>query len=127
MSSLHYGLPLWRVRFPKSRVPSYPRHRGRLDTEVAIIGGGLTGCTIAYVFAAADFGFADVNDSPANSLLAVKITTLPASGSLTPSHVYADNGTYTVTLTVTDDDGGSTSDSLVVPPPSTRTLRAALS
>ncbi|MEI8267677.1 MAG: cadherin-like domain-containing protein, partial [Betaproteobacteria bacterium] len=34
---------------------------------------------------AADFGFSDVNDSPANSLSAVKITTLPGAGSLTLS------------------------------------------
>ena len=32
----------------------------------------------AYTFAAADFGFSDPNDSPANALAAVKITTLPA-------------------------------------------------
>ena len=32
----------------------------------------------AYTFAAADFGFTDPNDSPANALPAVKITTLPA-------------------------------------------------
>ena len=31
----------------------------------------------AYTFAAADFGFSDPNDSPANALAAVKITTLP--------------------------------------------------
>jgi VCBS repeat-containing protein len=37
-----------------------------------------------------------------------------ASDTLTPTHVYADNGTYTVTLTVTDDDGGGGSDSLTV-------------
>ena len=37
----------------------------------------------AYIFSAADFGFSDPNDSPANALLAVKITTLPAAGSLT--------------------------------------------
>ncbi|MBS0246862.1 MAG: VCBS repeat-containing protein [Proteobacteria bacterium] len=36
-----------------------------------------------YVFATADFGFHDPNDTPANSLLAVTITTLPAAGSLT--------------------------------------------
>ena len=33
----------------------------------------------AYTFAAADFGFSDPNDSPANALLAVKITH-PAGG-----------------------------------------------
>jgi uncharacterized delta-60 repeat protein len=32
----------------------------------------------------------------------------------TPTHVYADNGVYTATLTVSDGQGGSTSDSLVV-------------
>ena len=36
-----------------------------------------------YNFTQADFGFSDPNDSPANSLLAVKITTLPTAGSLT--------------------------------------------
>src|SRR6185437_4410990 len=41
----------------------------------------------AYIFKAADFGFSDASDSPANGFLAVKIATLPAAGSLT------DNGT----------------------------------
>src|SRR2546425_541978 len=35
-----------------------------------------------YIFAAADFGFTDPNDSPANALAAVKITTLPGAGAL---------------------------------------------
>jgi VCBS repeat-containing protein len=39
----------------------------------------------SYGFTAADFGFSDPNDSPANTLQAVVITTLPANGSLTLS------------------------------------------
>src|SRR6185312_14538883 len=37
----------------------------------------------AYTFAAADFGFSDTHDHPADGFAAVKITTLPANGSLT--------------------------------------------
>ena len=40
-----------------------------------------------YTFKASDFGFTNPSDTPPDSLLAVKITTLPAAGSLT------DNGT----------------------------------
>src|SRR5947209_5153874 len=39
-----------------------------------------------YTFATGDFGFSDPNDTPANTLQAVKVTTLPGAGSL------ADNG-----------------------------------
>ena len=36
----------------------------------------------AYTFAAADFGFTDPNDTPANAFNRVKITTLPGAGTL---------------------------------------------
>jgi glycine/D-amino acid oxidase-like deaminating enzyme len=48
-----YGRSPWIDRFPKSRVPSYPRHRGNDPAPVVIVGGGLTGCATAYAFAAA--------------------------------------------------------------------------
>jgi glycine/D-amino acid oxidase-like deaminating enzyme len=48
-----YGRSPWIDAFPKSRVPSYPPHRGHLETDVIIVGGGLTGCATAYAFAAA--------------------------------------------------------------------------
>ena len=48
-----YGRSPWIDTFPRARVPVYPRHRKHLDTGVAIIGGGLTGCATAYAFAAA--------------------------------------------------------------------------
>ena len=47
-----YGRSPWVDAFPNARVPSYPRQRGPLSTSVVIVGGGLTGCTTAYAFAA---------------------------------------------------------------------------
>ena len=41
----------------------------------------------AYTFASADFGFTDPNDSPANALTAVKISTIPGAGTLALSGV----------------------------------------
>jgi glycine/D-amino acid oxidase-like deaminating enzyme len=46
-------VPYWLDRFPKGRRPSYPRLRAQLETTVAIVGGGLTGCVCAWSFAAA--------------------------------------------------------------------------
>jgi glycine/D-amino acid oxidase-like deaminating enzyme len=48
-----YGSSPWVDLFPKSRVPAYPRYRGSMATDIAIVGGGLTGCAAAYAFAAA--------------------------------------------------------------------------
>lgn len=45
--------PYWIDRFPKTRRPSYPRHRGESVTDVVIVGGGLTGAACAASFAAA--------------------------------------------------------------------------
>src|SRR5262245_46155183 len=45
--------PLWLDRFPKSRRPSYPRFHGQLETDVVVVGGGLTGSACAWSFAAA--------------------------------------------------------------------------
>ena len=56
----------------------------------------------AYTFTTADFGFSDVNDSPANNFLAVKITTLPGAGSLTDNGVAVTTGQF---VSVTDITG----------------------
>ena len=45
-------VPFWLDRFPKSRRPSHPTLRGQLDADVVIVGGGLTGCACAALFAA---------------------------------------------------------------------------
>jgi glycine/D-amino acid oxidase-like deaminating enzyme len=47
-----YGRSPWVDAFRRARVPSYPRQRGPLSTAVVVVGGGLTGCTTAYAFAA---------------------------------------------------------------------------
>ena len=48
-----YGISPWIDNFPRSRRPDHPRLRGELSSEVAIIGGGLTGCATAYACAVA--------------------------------------------------------------------------
>jgi glycine/D-amino acid oxidase-like deaminating enzyme len=45
--------PYWLDRVPSRRRTSYPRFRGEVDTDVVIVGGGLTGCACALSFAAA--------------------------------------------------------------------------
>jgi glycine/D-amino acid oxidase-like deaminating enzyme len=53
LAKTRFGTSFWLDRFTSSRRPAYPRHRGALETDVAVIGGGSLGCAIAYVFAAA--------------------------------------------------------------------------
>jgi len=57
----------------------------------------------AYTFAAADFGFTDSNDTPSNTFLAVKITTLPGLGTLTNNNVAVNAGDF---IPVADINGG---------------------
>src|SRR5439155_12592899 len=53
--------------------------------------------TRRYMISAADFGFADSNDSPANALAAVRIATLPTAGTLTDNGIAVTLGQF-VTL-----------------------------
>src|SRR5262245_50693975 len=48
-----YGKSPWIETLPASRLLGRPRYRGKSETRVAIVGGGLTGCATAYAFAAA--------------------------------------------------------------------------
>jgi glycine/D-amino acid oxidase-like deaminating enzyme len=50
-----YGRSPWLDQFPKSRIPSYPKHRGAMTADVVVMGAGLTGCATAYALAAAGF------------------------------------------------------------------------
>ncbi len=56
-----------------------------------------------YTLTASDFGFTDPNDSPANTLLAVKITTLPAAGTLLDNGVAVTPGQF---ISLADIAGG---------------------
>lgn len=44
-------VPYFLDNFPRSRRPDYSRQRGEIRTAVAVIGGGLTGCSSAVAFA----------------------------------------------------------------------------
>jgi glycine/D-amino acid oxidase-like deaminating enzyme len=48
-----YGTSPWIHEFPNSRVPAFPRYRGDRTADVVIVGGGLTGCAVAYACAVA--------------------------------------------------------------------------
>ena len=51
MRSLRHGRPLWLAQRAPKR--TYPGQRGTIDTDVVIVGGGVTGAICAYLFAEA--------------------------------------------------------------------------
>jgi gamma-glutamylputrescine oxidase len=53
MTRTRYGVSPWIDEVPKKQRPDHPRYHGERATQVAIVGGGLTGCLAAYAFAAA--------------------------------------------------------------------------
>lgn len=50
---LRSGIPLWLDRASARRHGRYPTHRGTLEVDVAIVGGGITGAIAAYLFSEA--------------------------------------------------------------------------
>lgn len=52
MPRIRYGVSPWIHQFPDSRRREFPRAKGELDADVAIVGAGLTGCLTAYACAA---------------------------------------------------------------------------
>jgi glycine/D-amino acid oxidase-like deaminating enzyme len=53
MATIRYGVSPWIHRVPPGRRPTYPRLQGHHEVDVAIVGGGLTGCLTAQALAAA--------------------------------------------------------------------------
>jgi glycine/D-amino acid oxidase-like deaminating enzyme len=53
-SSLRHGKPVWLDRNRRRTVTRYPALRGHHETDVAIVGGGITGAMIAATFAEAN-------------------------------------------------------------------------
>src|SRR5687768_16933425 len=52
--ALRQGQPVWLALKSTPQVTRYPMLRGRHQTEVAIVGGGMTGAMIAAMFAEAN-------------------------------------------------------------------------
>jgi PKD repeat protein len=80
--------------------PATFNDKGTLDTHTATIDWG-DGSVV-------DIG--TVNESP----FGPPGSTAGMDGTVSGNHVYADNGVYNVTVTVTDDDGAATSDTITI-------------
>jgi glycine/D-amino acid oxidase-like deaminating enzyme len=50
-----YGVSPWIHQFPEGRRPTFPSIRGDIQTDVVVVGGGLSGCVAAHACAAAGF------------------------------------------------------------------------
>lgn len=48
-----YGRSPWFDEFPRSRVPSFPKHHGSMHVDAVVVGGGLTGCLTGYALGGA--------------------------------------------------------------------------
>ena len=83
-----------------SLAPSTFNDLGTADTHTATVNWGDGSAVDAGLVSEAPFG-------PPGS-------TAGTDGTVAGGHVYADNGSYTVTVTVTDDEGASTADTLLV-------------
>ena len=71
------------------------------DAPAGTNGSVTTAEDTSKVLGVADFGFTDPNDSPANALAAVKITTLPASGTLLLNGIAVTAGQFVAASEIT--------------------------
>jgi glycine/D-amino acid oxidase-like deaminating enzyme len=53
MTRTRYGTSIWLDRVSSSKRPAFPKLKDELETEVVVVGGGLTGCLVACQFARA--------------------------------------------------------------------------
>ncbi|HTV01399.1 MAG TPA: FAD-dependent oxidoreductase, partial [Luteitalea sp.] len=56
MSTLTAGTPVWLHETPVAALPHFPRLRGHVETDIVVVGGGITGSTVAALFAEAGVG-----------------------------------------------------------------------
>jgi hypothetical protein len=97
LSDIHFSGNSFTVTVPMQSVTMFVISPASGHIDHAPVGTPHTVTTLEnkpYVFNVSDFGFTDPNDTPPNAFLAVKITTLPLSGSLTDNGVAVTAGAY---------------------------------